>query len=168
MHRSILRAIPSTAVRSVSRPLSTTAIARASKPAHEPASTQGHTVDKAHTTLHKDADIQSAATRAGQDAKDKAETKTSGEDEPFDAARQGQPGGESKGHGATGSFRDQVGGQDEPQKGAGAVKGDAETAAGYNVTETVANKVKDGFNSLKQMRSVSDWPSSSVHAYAER
>lgn len=155
MYRTLLRSRLGISLKPSTRSIHLSTITRASKPAHEPASTQGHATDKAHQTLHKDSDVQSAAVRAGQDAKDKAETK-SGEDEPFDAARQGSTGGEVKGHGtARGAFKDQVGGQDEEEKGQGVVKGKSTPAAGYNITETVANKVKGGFDSLKQMRSVS-------------
>ena len=123
-----------------------------------PPNTQGHATDKAHQTGHKDADVQSASVRAGQDAKAKSTSRSdSGKDadEPFDAARQGGEGGQAKGDdGATGSMRDQIGGQDEPHKGPGVELGEKEEASGGGIREKVKEAV-GGFNGLKEMRKVS-------------
>ena len=115
----------------------------------KPDTSQGHAVDKAKQPLHKDGDVQSAAVRAGADAKDKSGSR-SGESEPFDAARQGHTGGETKEGEGSGPFKDQVGGQDVKTKGPGVKMGKEEVAAGGNIRETIVNS----FESLKKMRSV--------------
>ena len=112
---------------------------------------QGHPNEKDSDPLHADADVQSASARGGRDAQSQAKQGESGEDQPLDAARQGSTGGSAKKTTAqkeargpdrmSGSFKDQVGGQDERDKGPGVEAGGSETAAGYNVAETVKNAV---------------------------
>jgi hypothetical protein len=158
MSRQALRtlAAPRRAHPLLTRSLHFTPTAQASKPAHEPKSSQGHAVDKAHTLGHRDSDVQSASVRAGQDAKNKADSSdASGANDPLDAARQGQAGGERKKATGTGALKDQVGGQDVPGKGPGVEFGKEEVAAGGTITETIKSTIASGFDGLKNMRKVS-------------
>ncbi|KAK6909636.1 hypothetical protein I203_103657 [Kwoniella mangroviensis CBS 8507] len=125
-----------------------------------PPTTQGHSTDKAHQTGHSDGDVQSASVRAGQNAKDNASPTAQGEAQPFDAARQGSSGGtaksseakaEVKDPGQAGSFKDQVGGQDESAPGV--EFGKTEKAPGGSYTDSVKETAKSGFDGLKKLRS---------------
>jgi hypothetical protein len=150
MYRNTIRSIARTTVRPAtgSRSIHLSTPLYASKPAHEPISTQGHTTDKSQQPLHRDSDVQSAAVRAADDARADAAGKSSGDNEPFDAARQGNADGNAKGVGAKGAFKDQIGGQDEPQKGPGVTKGKSRPAAGYNIRETLKNTVESFVGSV--------------------
>lgn len=124
------------------RPLSTTARHFSLS---KPVLTQGHATKKAKDPIHKDKDIQSSAVRGGSQNKNEARDNSveDGENQPFDAARQGNTGGEKKGASAegTGSFKDQVGGQ-----GAGGVKkGQAEDASGESYTDMAKNALSGNF-----------------------
>ena len=113
------------------RPLSTTARAYSIS---KPLLTQGHATKK---------DIQSSAVRGGSQNKNEARQNPTGqgEEQPFDAARQGNTGGETKSAEGTGSFKDQVGGQ-----GAGGVKkGAAEDASGESYTDMAKNLLSGNF-----------------------
>lgn len=108
-------------------------------------STQGHATKKAKDPIHKDKDIQSSAVRGGEQNKDEARANPTkdGEDQPFDAARQGNKGGELKTNSAagTGAFMDQVGGQ-----GAGGAKeGEKVDAAGESYTDMAKNVLTGNF-----------------------
>jgi len=104
-------------------------------------STQGHVTQKSKDPVHKDKDIQSSAARGGEQNKQEARSNPSkdGEDQPFDAARQGNKGGEMKINSAagTGAFMDQVGGQGA----GGAKKGEKVDAAGESYTDMAKNVV---------------------------
>ena len=125
----------------------------------KPQMTQNHVTRKSKDPVHQDSDVQSASTRAAQDARSKAgSSESSGENEPFDAARQGNTGGqvkessaqsEHKGDPISGSFKDQVGGQDERDKGPGVEAGGNEVASGMGLGETIKNSlggVRDKYN----------------------
>nr|XP_019044375.1 hypothetical protein I302_07659 [Kwoniella bestiolae CBS 10118]OCF23305.1 hypothetical protein I302_07659 [Kwoniella bestiolae CBS 10118] len=126
-----------------------------------PPTTQGHSTNKAHQTGHSDGDVQSASVRAGQNAKSNASSPSAqGEAQPFDAARQGSSGGtakpseakaEVKDEGQAGSFKDQVGGQDEAAPGV--EFGKTETAPGGSYTDSVKETLNKGFDNLKKLRS---------------
>nr|XP_018260662.1 uncharacterized protein I303_06377 [Kwoniella dejecticola CBS 10117]OBR82820.1 hypothetical protein I303_06377 [Kwoniella dejecticola CBS 10117] len=127
-----------------------------------PPTTQGHSTDKAHQTGHTDGDVQSASVRAGQNAKSDATSSPTaqGDAQPFDAARQGSTGGtakpseakaEVKDEGQAGSFKDQVGGQDESAPGVDF--GKKENAAGGSYTDGIKEGIKGGFDNLKKLRS---------------
>ena len=108
-------------------------------------STQGHVTQKSEDPIHKDKDIQSSAARGGKQNKEEARANPakSGEDQPFDAARQGNKGGELKTNSAagTGAFMDQVGGQ-----GAGGAKeGEKVDAAGESYTDMAKNVLTGNF-----------------------
>ena len=108
-------------------------------------STQGHVTRKSKDPVHKDKDIQSAYARSGEQNKQEAQNNnpSEGEDQPFDAARQGNTGGELKTNSAagTGAFKDQVGGQ-----GAGGVKeGEKVDAAGESYTDMAKNALTGNF-----------------------
>lgn len=110
-----------------------------SRPALKARGAQDHATDKAKDPIHKDKDIQSSAVRGGQQNKGDAQSQpaSQGENEPFDAARQGNTGGEFKTASAagTGPFKDQVGGQ-----GAGGVKeGKKENAPDESMTDKAKN-----------------------------
>lgn len=137
---STLRTLHSTPL----RPAST-----ASSPS-KPEMTQGHGLRKKSDPLHGDADVQSAARSGAFNTQAHAQSKdseTSGDSEPLDAARQGSDGGEVKKTQAqkddrgpdrmSGSFKDQVGGQDERDKGPGVEAGGNESAAGKGLGETI-------------------------------
>lgn len=123
------------------RPLSTTARHYSLS---KPVLTQGHATKKAKDPIHKDKDIQSSAVRGASQNKDEAKANSPGEGEnqPFDAARQGNAGGEvKKSAEGTGSFKDQIGGQ-----GAGGVKkGGAEDASGESYTDMAKNLLTGNF-----------------------
>ncbi|WVR07854.1 hypothetical protein IAU60_004897 [Kwoniella sp. DSM 27419] len=130
-----------------------------------PRMTQGHATDKGHSLGHKDGDVQSASVRAGQNAKDKAQsesTETDPQAQPFDAARQGHPGGSAKSSdaekqakqevpGQSGAFNDQIGGQDDAKKGV--EFGKTEEATDQSLFGAAKQKVASGFDGLKKMRS---------------
>jgi hypothetical protein len=108
-------------------------------------SSQGHVTQKSEDPIHKDKDIQSANARAGKENKAQAQNNNAadGENQPFDAARQGSKGGEMKRNSAagTGAFMDQVGGQ-----GAGGVKkGEKVDAAGESYTDMAKNVLTGNF-----------------------
>lgn len=126
-----LRAVPPTASRQIS-------ISR-------PALVGGHATKKAKDPIHKDKDIQSSAVRGGAQNKNESRENSAedGENEPFDAARQGNTGGEKKSASAegTGAFKDQIGGQ-----GAGGVKkGAEEDASGESYTDMAKNALTGNF-----------------------
>jgi hypothetical protein len=108
-------------------------------------SSQGHATQKAEDPIHKDKDIQSSAVRGGKQNKQEAQSNPSkdGEDQPFDAARQGNKGGEMKRMSAagTGAFHDQVGGQGA----GGAVEGEKVDAAGESYTDMAKNVLTGNF-----------------------
>ena len=122
--------------------------------------TQTHVTHKSRDPIHQDSDVQSASTRAARDQRTKAEKgESSGEDEPFDAARQGSTGGqvkqssaqaEHKGDPISGSFKDQVGGQDERDKGPGVEAGGKESASRTGLGETI----KDTFDGMRNKSKV--------------
>ena len=102
--------------------------------------------------------------RAGQDAKADASKKSSEEDAPFDAARQGGAAGSAKestvasqekahgDRGKAGSFQDQVGGQDEPDKGPGVVGGGKEQASRGSIGDSIKQTL--GFSDTNKSRKV--------------
>ena len=159
MSRQALRTFTQSAPRRahplLTRSLHFTPVFHASKPAHEPASSQGHVVDKSKDSIHRDSDVQSAAARGGQHEKQDAKSSALGSDQPFDAARMGNKGGESKPAQGEGPWKDQVGGQDIPGKGKGAEMGGEQVAAGATITETIKSTISSGFDGLKTMRKVS-------------
>jgi len=108
-------------------------------------STQGHATQKAKDPIHKDKDIQSSAVRGGKQNKEEAQSNPSknGEEQPFDAARQGNTGGELKTNSAagTGAFMDQVGGQGA----GGAQEGEKVDAAGESYTDMAKNVLTGNF-----------------------
>ncbi|WWC71809.1 uncharacterized protein I206_105768 [Kwoniella pini CBS 10737] len=125
-----------------------------------PPTSQGHSTDKSHQTGHSDGDVQSASVRAGQNAKSNASPSSKGEDQPFDAARQGSTGGTSKpskaqseesDKGESGAFADQIGGQDENSPGV--EFGEKENAAGGSYTDGIKEGIQGGFDKLKKLRS---------------
>jgi hypothetical protein len=84
---------------------------------HKTSISEGHTVDKSQSPLHRDADVQSAAARAA-----KKERKNAGQNggAGFDAARLGGQTGEKKpGSEGKGALKDQVGGQPGGAQGGG-------------------------------------------------
>ncbi len=103
-----------------------------------------------------------AAERAASHARSRSESgETTGEEQPLDVAQQGNEGGsskstgnegEAKDPGFRGSMKDQIGGQDDPSKGAGVEKGGKETAASAGIVDTVKSTL--GFDKLKEMRKV--------------
>ena len=111
------------------------------------ATSQGHATGKSEKTLHKDADVQSASVKAGRSAKKASEGSASEEHQPFDVARQGGSGGTSKSAEGTGSFKDQVGGQ---EGGAGVMGGTEKTG-----DQTVLGKLKDTFGGTSRSPGVS-------------
>ncbi len=159
---------PLSAIVRLTRTLHTTPQPLASQPesASKPQMTQTHSTRKSQDPMHKDADIGSGYVRAGRSAREGAESSSSGEAEPFDAARQGNPGGEVKQSTAqsdvagtgdarmSGSFKDQVGGQDERDKGPGVFSGEKERAAAHGLGQTMGDSIKGSFDGLKEMRSV--------------
>jgi hypothetical protein len=108
-------------------------------------SSQGHVTQKSEDPIHRDKDIQSSAVRGGKQNKEEARANPakSGEDQPFDAARQGNKGGELKTNSAagTGAFMDQVGGQGA----GGAVEGEKVDAAGESYTDMAKNVLTGNF-----------------------
>jgi hypothetical protein len=117
--------------------------------------TQGHSTEKSKDWLHQDGDVTSAAERAARNEKEDAKKPGSGENQPMDAARQGQSSGESKitsaqeeqiakDGGMAGSFKDQVGGQDMRDKGKGVEWGGQEETAGGSTGDSI----KKGFEKL--------------------
>lgn len=129
-------------------PATTTITARQfslSRPALKAHEVQDHATDKAKDPIHKDKDIQSSAVRGGSQNKEEAQANdpSQGENEPFDAARQGSAGGEFKSASAagTGAFKDQVGGQG----GGGVKKGSKEDASGESYTDMAKNVLTGNF-----------------------
>lgn len=134
----------------------------ASLPTLTTPSSQGHATRKSSDPSHKNKDVQSASVTAAAESKASSRSgsgKGHGADQPFDAARQGGSGGESKrgsegrgpGKGWEGSMKDQVGGQ----RGGASRKGGKEGAAGESIPETIANKVRGLHTSASVM-----WPTS--------
>ncbi|WVF73216.1 hypothetical protein IAT40_008035 [Kwoniella sp. CBS 6097] len=127
-----------------------------------PPMSQGHSTDKAQQTLHTDGDVQSASVRAGENAKDNAESSSSGQAQPFDAAKQGSSGGtakpsEAKGDakdaGQAGAFKDQVGGQDEAAPGVEFGAKEEAADGKFTIGDGVKKTVAGGFDGLKRLRS---------------
>ncbi|OCF32244.1 hypothetical protein I317_06472 [Kwoniella heveanensis CBS 569] len=127
-----------------------------------PPLSQGHSTDKAHQTGHTDGDVQSASVRAGENARDKADASSSGDAQPFDAARQGSSGGtakpsEAKGDakdaGQAGALKDQVGGQDEAAPGVEFGKKEEAAGGTFTVGDSIKKTVAGGFDGLKKLRS---------------
>lgn len=137
---SLLRPASNVARAHLFRPLSTTS--RQFSLA-KPVLTQGHATKKARDPIHKDKDVQSASVRGGEHSKSQAQAspRGEGEEEPFDAARQGNTGGEAKAAEGKGSFKDQVGGQ-----GSGGVKEGAKVdASGESYTDMAKNALSGNF-----------------------
>ncbi|ODN82476.1 hypothetical protein L198_07698 [Cryptococcus wingfieldii CBS 7118] len=118
-----------------------------------PPTTQGH-------TSTKDADDPQADSAHAAHA-EKQSSNGSGEEEPFDAARQGGSGGEAKGSktqatsgvdkGQSGAFKDQVGGQEGSDKGV--EFGGQEPAAENTATQGLKNTNQgQGFEGLRKLR----------------
>ena len=106
--------------------------------ADSPQSSQGHATRKVNDPMHKDADIQSSAAKSGMENKNDARSSTgTAGNQPHDAARQGNTGGESKDAEGTGSFKDQIGGQ--PGEGKAGEKGGKEKTG----ADTLMGKFKD-------------------------
>jgi hypothetical protein len=107
-------------------------------------STQGHVTRKSKDPIHTDKDIQSSYARSGDKNKKEAQAGNGdGENQPFDAARMGNKGGELKINSAagTGAFKDQVGGQGA----GGAQKGEKVDAAGESYTDMAKNVLTGNF-----------------------
>ncbi|WVR00384.1 hypothetical protein IAU59_007527 [Kwoniella sp. CBS 9459] len=158
LHRSVRSAFASPAAAPVTRSFSI-ASSRLQK---GPDLSQGHSTDKAHQTGHTDGDVQSASVRAGQNAKDNAEPSSSGEAQPFDAAKQGSAGGtakpnkaegDAKDAGQAGAFKDQVGGQDEAAPGVEFGKKEEAAGGTFTIGDSVKKTVQGGFDGLKKLRS---------------
>ena len=149
------------------RPVCRTFLSSPLRTAHSPDKplSQGHATSKSQETLHKDADIQSASVRAGRDAKADASKNPSGDDAPLDAARQGGADGSAKetadasqekvhgDRGKAGSFQDQVGGQDQPDKGPGVLGGGKEQASRGSIGDSIKQSL--GFGDANKSRKVS-------------
>ncbi|ORX40776.1 hypothetical protein BD324DRAFT_654499 [Kockovaella imperatae] len=116
--------------------------------------TQGHTTAKAQDPGHKDKDVQSASATQGMSNKAASQASTNGQSQPFDAARQGGVGGESKvAPEGKGSFADQVGGQKGASSG-GHKGGHEKTGA-----DTLVGKVLDAFGGQNPKRQFHTWSS---------
>jgi hypothetical protein len=137
MYRLTLRSVPRSSIVTRSAPRTAPALFVRNKSAHSTNTSQGHTVDKSESTLHKDKDVQSAAARAAKHERTQAESGSQAAG--FDAARQGGQTGEAKGGAeGTGALKDQVGGQPGGTPGKKEGKEDAPGAGG-----TMASQLKN-------------------------
>lgn len=137
MYRLTLRSVPRGSIVTRSAPRTAPALFVRNKSAHSTNTSQGHTVDKSSSTLHKDKDVQSAAARAAKHERNQAESGSQAAG--FDAARQGGQTGEAKGGAeGTGALKDQVGGQPGGTPGKKQGKQDAPSAGG-----TMASQLKN-------------------------
>lgn len=126
-----------------------------------PPTTQGHTLGKSNGDPQAEAAKQGAAAKG---ASSSSSTSTSGEAEPFDAAR--QAGGEAKwsksqetsgvGKGQSGAFKDQVGGQEGSTPGVsyGGQEDAAADRTHQGIKNTQPGSNKGNFDNLKKMREV--------------
>ncbi|AFR96837.1 hypothetical protein J008_04744 [Cryptococcus neoformans] len=124
-----------------------------------PPTTQGHTLGKSNGDPQAEAAKQGAAAKG---ASSSSSTSTSGEAEPFDAAR--QAGGEAKwsksqetsgvGKGQSGAFKDQVGGQEGSTPGVsyGGQEDAAADRTHQGIKNTQPGSNKGNFDNLKKMR----------------
>lgn len=128
-----------------------------------PTNTQGHAQDKAKDSTYPNLDIQSDNASKANQAKDTAQSGNEN-DVGLDAAKQGSSGGESyvteaqqaekDGSGGSGtkagSFKDQVGGQDEDRPSG--EMGGTEPAASGNWKESLERKAGALFVSIRHTR----------------
>jgi hypothetical protein len=137
MYRLTLRSVARSSIVTRSAPRTAPALFVRNKSAHSTNTSQGHTVDKSSSTLHKDKDVQSAAARAAKH--ERAQAESGSQAAGFDAARQGGQTGEAKGGAeGTGALKDQVGGQPGGTPGKKQGKQDAPSAGG-----TMASQLKN-------------------------